>query len=44
VLAEYGQPFGIGPLVTVDTAAAVDIAAVAAAVRAHLPAGERGEE
>jgi hypothetical protein len=37
VRAEYGQPVGIGKLVTVDTAIPVDVMAVAAAVRAHLP-------
>jgi predicted kinase len=38
IRAEYDQPVGIGKLVTVDTAAPVDVAAVAAAVRALLPA------
>lgn len=37
VRAEYDQPVGIGRLVTVNTANHVDIIAVAAAVRAHLP-------
>jgi predicted kinase len=32
-MAEYDRPVGIGALVTVDTAAAVDVTAVAAAVR-----------
>jgi len=36
MLAEYDRPAGIGKLVTVDTALPVDLAAVAAAVRAHL--------
>jgi predicted kinase len=37
VRAEYDQPVGIGKLVTVDTAAPVDVMAVAAAIRAYLP-------
>jgi predicted kinase len=37
-LAEYDRPAGIGKLVTVDTGLPVDLAAVAAAVRAHLRA------
>jgi hypothetical protein len=36
MLAEYDRPVGIGEVVTVDTAAPVDAAAVAAAVRALL--------
>ncbi len=38
VRAEYDQPVSVGAVVTVDTAVPVDITAVAAAVRAHLPA------
>jgi predicted kinase len=34
-MAEYDRPVGIGPLVTVDTTRQVDVAAVAALVRAH---------
>ena len=34
-LAEWDRPVGIGTLVTVDTTAAVDVAAVAAQVRRH---------
>jgi predicted kinase len=34
-MAEYDRPFGIGALVTVDTTGPVDVAAVAAQVRAH---------
>jgi hypothetical protein len=37
VRAEYDQPVGIGKLVTVDTTVPVDVAAVVASVRAHLP-------
>ena len=37
-LRAYGQPVGIGPLITVDTTAPVDVAAVAASVRAALQA------
>jgi hypothetical protein len=37
-LAEYDRPVGIGELISVDTTAPVDVAEVAAAVRAHLPA------
>jgi predicted kinase len=37
VRAEYDQPVGIGRLVTVNTATQVDITAVVAAVRGHLP-------
>jgi hypothetical protein len=36
MLADYGQPVGIGELVTVNTALPVDVTAVAAAVEAHL--------
>lgn len=35
-MAEYDRPVGIGGLVLVDTTAAVDVAAVAARVRARL--------
>jgi predicted ATPase len=38
VRAEYDQPVGVGKLVIVDTAAPVDVTAVAAAVRSRLPA------
>ncbi len=34
-MAEYDRPVGIGDLVTVDTTAPVDVAAVAARVRAY---------
>jgi predicted ATPase len=37
VRAEYDQPVGVGTLVTVDTAVPVNVAAVAAAIRACLP-------
>jgi predicted kinase len=37
-LAEYDRPVGIGELITVDTTAPADVAEVAAAVRARLPA------
>ena len=40
MLAEYDRPVGIGEVVTVDTAAPVDAAAVAAAVRARLQGHE----
>jgi predicted kinase len=36
VLAEYDRPVGIGDLITVDTAAPVDVAALAKRVRASL--------
>jgi len=36
-MAEYDRPVGIGDLVLVDTTAPVDVAAVAALVRACLP-------
>jgi predicted kinase len=39
MLAEYDRPVGIGEVLTVDTAAPVDAAAVAAAVRARLREG-----
>ena len=42
MLAEYDRPVGIGEVVTVDTAAPVDAAAVAAAVRARLGEGSPG--
>ena len=42
MLAEYDRPVGIGEVVTVDTAAPVDAAAVAAAVRARLRQGSPG--
>lgn len=32
-MERYGRPVGVGPLITVDTTAPVDIAAVAAEVR-----------
>lgn len=38
VRAEFDRPVGVGEVVTVDTSAPVDPAAVAAAVRAHWPA------
>lgn len=41
VRAEYDQPVGIGPVVTVDTEQPVDIGGVASAVRAHLAAVHR---
>ena len=34
-MAEYDRPVGIGALVTVDTTVPVDVALVAAEVRAH---------
>ena len=37
-LAEYDRPIGIGQLISVDTAGPVDVAELAAAVRALLPA------
>ena len=37
--AEFDRPVGIGALVTVDTTAAVDVAAVAARVRAYHAGG-----
>ncbi|HEY7430849.1 MAG TPA: ATP-binding protein [Streptosporangiaceae bacterium] len=39
VRAEFGRPVGVGELVRVDTSAPADPVAVAAAVRAHWPAG-----
>ena len=36
--AEYDQPVGMGPLITVNTERPVDVPGVAAAVRAHLAA------
>jgi len=37
LVARSGSPFGIGPVLTVDTTAPVDIPALARAVRASLP-------
>jgi predicted kinase len=37
-LAEYDRPIGIGSLISVDTAGAVDVAELASAIRALLPA------
>ena len=39
VLAEYDRPVGIGELITVDTTAPVDVAALAERVRACLRPG-----
>jgi hypothetical protein len=38
LLAEFDGPMGLGPVIEADTAAAVDIAALAAAVEAALQA------
>ena len=38
-MAEYDRPVGIGDLITVDTMAPVDVAAVAARVRAYHGGG-----
>ncbi len=38
-LARYARPVGAGPVITVDTTTPVDIAGLAAAVRALLPTG-----
>ena len=37
-MAEYDRPVGVGALVTVDTAVAVDVTAIAAAVRDRMAA------
>jgi hypothetical protein len=42
MLAEYDRPVGIGEVVNVDTAAPVDAAVVAAAVRTRLREGSPG--
>jgi hypothetical protein len=45
MLAEYDQPIGIGPLISVDTSGPVNVAELAGAVRALLSAaGGTGPE